>query len=130
MTAFAPSGDPIDVRNHYVNFGAEYVYHCHILSHEEMDMMHSVLYAFPPVAPSGLAFNDQTGTLSWIDNSGSETAFVVEKSTDGGLPWTEVVGGKIVRPLTALNTTGGVESFTDPAWAEGNQYRVVAQNTA
>jgi hypothetical protein len=25
--------------NHYVNFGAEYVYHCHILSHEEMDMM-------------------------------------------------------------------------------------------
>ena len=58
MSAFAPNGDPIDVFNHYVNFGAEYVYHCHILSHEEMDMMHSVLYAFPPVKPSDLAFND------------------------------------------------------------------------
>jgi len=46
MTAFAPNGDPVDVYNHYANFGAEYVYHCHILSHEEMDMMHSVLYAF------------------------------------------------------------------------------------
>jgi FtsP/CotA-like multicopper oxidase with cupredoxin domain/fibronectin type 3 domain-containing protein len=124
MTAFAPNGEPIDVYNHYVNFGAEYVYHCHILSHEEMDMMHSVLFAFPPVAPSGLAFN--AGTLSWTDNSRSETAFVVEKSQDGGISWVEV--GRIDRLLTALNTTGGTESFTDPAWAMGDQYRVVAQN--
>ncbi len=124
MSAFAPNGDPIDVYNHYVNFGAEYVYHCHILSHEEMDMMHAVLFAFPPVAPSGLAFN--AGMLSWTDNSRSETAFVVEKSQDGGISWVEV--GRIDRVLTAPNTTGGTESFTDPAWATGNQYRVVAQN--
>jgi FtsP/CotA-like multicopper oxidase with cupredoxin domain len=126
MTAFAPNGDPIDVYNHYVNFGAEYVYHCHILSHEEMDMMHAVLFAFPPVAPSGLTFN--AGALSWIDNSRSETAFVVEKSQDGGISWTEV--GRIDRPLLpgAGSTTGDVESFTDLAWAMGDQYRVVAQN--
>jgi hypothetical protein len=31
---------PVDIINHYVNFGWEYVWHCHILSHEEMDMMH------------------------------------------------------------------------------------------
>ncbi len=125
MSAFAPNGEPIDVYNHYVNFGAEYVYHCHILSHEEMDMMHAVLYAFPPVAPSGLTFN--AGTLSWIDNSRSETAFVVEKSQDGGISWLEL--GKIERVLTDPNTTGGPESFTDPAWVAGDQYRVVAQNT-
>ena len=52
--AFSPSGDPIDIYNHYVNFGAEYVYHCHILSHEEMDMMRPVSLANPPKAPSGL----------------------------------------------------------------------------
>jgi FtsP/CotA-like multicopper oxidase with cupredoxin domain/fibronectin type 3 domain-containing protein len=125
MSAFAPNGEPIDVYNHYVNFGAEYVYHCHILSHEEMDMMHAVLYAFPPVAPSGLTFN--AGTLSWIDNSQSETAFVVEKSQDGGISWAQV--WQIDRVLTDPNTTGGTESFTDPAWATGDQYRVVAQNT-
>ncbi len=35
--------------NALVNFGWEYVYHCHILSHEEMDMMRPVLYALPPL---------------------------------------------------------------------------------
>ena len=127
ISAFAPNGEPIDVYNHYVNFGAEYVYHCHILSHEEMDMMHAVLYAFPPLAPSDLAFDAMTGTLSWKDNSQSETAFAVEKSQDGGISWVEV--GKINRGLTDPNTTGGTESFTDPAWAIGEQYRVIAQNT-
>jgi FtsP/CotA-like multicopper oxidase with cupredoxin domain len=128
MSAFAPNGEPIDVYNHYVNFGAEYVYHCHILSHEEMDMMHSVLFAFPPVAPSGLAFDSLTGTLSWTDNSRSETAFVVEKSTDGGISWVEA--GRTDRqlfPNTGI-TTGGVESFTALSWVEGDQFRVVAQN--
>ena len=42
LAAFAPNGEPIDVYNHSINFGAEYVYHCHILSHEEMDMMRPV----------------------------------------------------------------------------------------
>jgi len=132
MTAFAPNGDPIDVFNHYVNFGAEYVYHCHILSHEEMDMMHAVLYAFPPVAPSNLQFSDNgdgTGTLSWSDNSRSETAFVVERSTDGGVSWT-VVGQEVNRPLLpgAGSSIGGVESVVVQTWASGDQFRVVAQN--
>jgi FtsP/CotA-like multicopper oxidase with cupredoxin domain len=127
MTAFAPNGEPIDVYNHYVNFGAEYVYHCHILSHEEMDMMRSVLYAFPPVAPSGLTFN--AGTLSWKDNSRSETAFVVEKSQDGGISWLAV--DQVDRPLApgTGSTIGDILNFNDPAWVAGDQYRVVAQDT-
>ena len=36
------AGEPVDIVNHYVNFGAEYVYHCHILCHEEDDMMRPV----------------------------------------------------------------------------------------
>jgi hypothetical protein len=130
MTAFAPNGEPIDVYNHYVNFGAEFVYHCHILSHEEMDMMHSVLYAFPPVNPGNLQFIDNfngTGTLEWTDSSLSETAFVIEKSSDGGATW-EVVE-QIDRVITDPNTTGGIETFTDPAYTNGDQYRVFAQNT-
>jgi len=128
MSAFAPNGEPIDVRNHYINFGAEYVYHCHILSHEEMDMMHSVLYAFPPVKPSNLLFVDNgggVGTLSWTDNSRSETAFVVEKLGTGGA-WTAV--GRVDRVLTDLNTTGGTVSLPNLTWATGDQFRVVAQN--
>ncbi len=127
ILGFAPSGEPIDIKNHYVNFGAEYVYHCHILSHEEMDMMHAVSYAFPPVAPGGLAFDPLTQTLSWTDNSLSETAFVVEKSTDGGTTWTQI--GRIDRDLLAPANTGEVLSFADPSWVAGDQFRVVAQNT-
>ena len=126
IIAFAPNGEPIDIKNHYVNFGAEFVYHCHILSHEEMDMMHAVSLAIKPVKPDGLAFN--AGTLTWTDQSLSETAFVVEKSTDG-LNWTEI--GRIDRVLTAANTKGETLSFLDSAWVAGDsaQYRVVAQNT-
>jgi hypothetical protein len=132
-----PAGEPIDVYNHYVNFGAEYVYHCHILSHEEMDMMRPVVLAYPPVAPGGLSFDTATMTLSWFDGSLSETAFVVEKSSDGGATWQVV--GQIDRPLTVPNTSGvavpyqntaGEQlSFTDSSWVSGEQYRVVAQNT-
>ena len=40
--------------NHYVNFGWEYVLHCHILSHEEMDMMRTQAVAVDPAAPTGV----------------------------------------------------------------------------
>ena len=40
-----------NVINQLVNFGWEYVYHCHILSHEEMDMMRPVSLALPPNKP-------------------------------------------------------------------------------
>jgi FtsP/CotA-like multicopper oxidase with cupredoxin domain len=133
----SPAGEPIDIYNHFVNFGAEYVYHCHILSHEEMDMMRPVVLAYPPVAPSGVAFDAATGTLTWTDGSLSETAFMVEKSVDGGVTWT--AAAQVDRPLGVVNangvavpyqnTTGERFSFTDPSWASGAQYRVVARNT-
>ena len=41
---FDPAGNAItEILNHYVNFGWEYVWHCHILAHEEMDMMHTLV---------------------------------------------------------------------------------------
>jgi hypothetical protein len=92
-----------------------------------MDMMRPVSLELPPVAPIDLAFDTLTMTLSWTDNSLSETAFVVEKSVDGGVNWTTL--GQIDRLLTDPNTKGGVESIADPAWVSGDQYRVFAQNT-
>jgi FtsP/CotA-like multicopper oxidase with cupredoxin domain len=51
------------VTNGLVNFGWEYAYHCHILSHEEMDMMRPITVAMPPVKPTGLTntFDPVTG---------------------------------------------------------------------
>lgn len=119
------------ITNRLVNFGWEYVYHCHILSHEEMDMMRPVSLALPPAKPDGLArtVDQATGviTLSWNDNSISETSFVLQRSTDG-TTWSDV--GRLDSPLDQTNTHGVrslVDSTADPT--VDYQYRVVANNT-
>ncbi len=131
------AAEPIDVVNHYVNYGGEYVYHCHILSHEEMDMMRPVSFVLPPKAPSGLAFT--AGTLTWTDNSINETSFLVQKSTDGGTTWEDlgVVSRLFSDPLNAVmlpggllpNAAGSTVDFGDGALPGTAQYRVIAQNT-
>jgi FtsP/CotA-like multicopper oxidase with cupredoxin domain len=120
-----PQGNPVDITNHLVNFGWEYVYHCHILSHEEMDMMRPVILAVPPVAPT--LISSTGGVVEWQDNSVSETAFVLEKSSDAGVTWGQI--NKVDRLLTDANTATQVLSFTDINWATGDIYRVAALNT-
>jgi FtsP/CotA-like multicopper oxidase with cupredoxin domain len=124
-------GEPVDIVNHLINFGWEYVFHCHILSHEEMDMMRPQAVAMPPVAPSDLTFTDNgdgTATLAWNDNSVAETAYVIQTSTDG-VNWSEVVGGRFDVPLTSGPNSTGLMSYVLSTWADGDQYRVVAENT-
>jgi len=82
-----PTGEPIPpILNHYINFGWEYVYHCHLLAHEEMDMMHSQVFAVPPEAPShlGVAVNGSQATVTWNDNSLGETGFTIQRAEDSG----------------------------------------------
>jgi len=120
--------------NQLVNFGWEYVYHCHILSHEEMDMMRPVSVAVPPFKPTGLAAAPGSVpggalvmSLSWSDNSIAETSYLVQRMTNGNVTWDTL--GKLLSPLDQVNTTG-VRTFED-ATVQPNtsyQYRVVALN--
>ena len=120
--------------NQLVNFGWEYVYHCHILSHEEMDMMRPVSVALPPNQARWAAFtvsgsgNNTRLTLTWNDNSINETAFVVQKKTGTGA-WADL--GTVPSPLDQPNTHGP-RSFVDTTfrWDKNvYSYQVVAQNT-
>lgn len=120
------------VTNRLVNFGWEYVYHCHILSHEEMDMMRPVSLALPPSAP-GAPTLTRTGqgnrariVVTWPDASITETDFQVQRSTDG-TTWAAV--GTVAQPLTG--NTHGTRTFTDPTSSASAAalYRVVARNT-
>jgi FtsP/CotA-like multicopper oxidase with cupredoxin domain len=130
-----PNGNPTAaITNRLVNFGWEYVFHCHILSHEEMDMMRPVSVALPPNTATGLTSTvSGTGnrarlTLAWSDNSITETSFLVQKTLDG-TTWTDV--GTSVSPLDQPNVHGA-RTLTDPARFDPNavvRYRVVAQNT-
>lgn len=130
-----PQGNPTAaVTNRPVNFGWEYVIHCHILSHEEMDMMRPQVLALPPAKASGLA-STVVGTgesarirLEWQDNSINETAFLVQRTSDGGTTWVDA--GTVESPLDQPNTHGA-RTFVDPTASVTTPYlyRVVALNT-
>ena len=122
-----PLGEPVlEVTNHYVNFGWEYVYHCHILAHEEMDMMHALAFVVPPRAPSNLAAipggfgANRHVVLTWLNNSINETALTVQRAADSAGPWT-----------TLATLPPGTNSYTDPVGFTGGTYyyRVFASNT-
>jgi FtsP/CotA-like multicopper oxidase with cupredoxin domain len=127
------AGNPTDpIVNSLVNYGWEYVIHCHILAHEEMDMMRPESVALPPNAPDGLVWavsgkgNNTVLTLTWNDNSINETAFVVQR--DSGAGWVDLA--TIASPLDQPNTHG-VRSYGDTTFKQNTayQYRVVAKNT-
>lgn len=124
---FDPQGNPVtQILNHKVNYGWEYVYHCHILSHEEMDMMHSISVAVKPKAPTELVAS-QTGNgskksvvLNWKDNSSDETSFVVQRATNLSGPWT-----------TLANLPSDSKTYTNLIGNTKNvyYYRIYASNT-
>ena len=104
VPTFDPNGNPIVIYNHMVNFGWEYMWHCHILSHEEMDMMRAQVVAVAPNAPTDLVATAQRGprrvVLTWTDNSLNETGFTIQRATDAlfttGLRMLATVGENIV----------------------------------
>ena len=126
----APGGN---VTNKLVNFGWEYVWHCHILSHEEMDMMRPQTLALPPNKPANLTFVNKgtgQGELTFDDTSIAETSFVVQRSDDGAT-WTDLALSPVLdSPLDVPNVTGS-RTYIDTTYVSGNVYgyRVVAKNT-
>lgn len=125
---FDPLGNPVGpILNHEVNFGWEYVYHCHILAHEEMDMMHALIFALPPNAPTGLAatLKGNKATLTWMDNSVNETSFILQKATNAAGPWTDIA------TVQGAAAGTGLVSFQDPTNLRKNTtyyYQVKATN--
>ena len=72
FSSIDPHGNPITVTNQPYNFGWEYVWHCHILSHEEMDMMRPMQFNVAralPAAPvlASLALGANQVDLTWTD---------------------------------------------------------------
>ena len=126
FTNINPLGNPITVTNQMTNFGWEYVDHCHLLGHEENDMMRPMCFVMPPEAPTGLAtpgFRTGIGvTLNWTNNSLNQTAVTIQRATDN----------QFLTNLTNFVTpTAFATTFTDTTTVAGTTYfyRVVATNT-
>lgn len=125
FTGVDPNGNPVTIMNELTNFGWEYVYHCHLLGHEENDMMRPMVVAVPPDAPSGLNATGGAGPirvdLSWADNSLNETSFIIQRATDAGF----TLG------LTIFTVPENSTGYSDTTVVQGQTYyyRVVASNT-
>jgi FtsP/CotA-like multicopper oxidase with cupredoxin domain len=107
--------------NQMFNFGSEYVWHCHILSHEENDMMRTMSFAIPPAAPSGLSAGSLGSSvlLNWTDNAVNATGFTLQRSLDSGF----------ATGLVSFDV-GAATTYTDTTVALGTPYyyRVLATN--
>ena len=85
--AFVPA-----IANVWTDFGWEYTWHCHILGHEENDMMRPVVMNVAetaPTAPTVLTATLQTtptlqAKLAWTDNAANEVGFEIWCKTDTG----------------------------------------------
>lgn len=119
---FDPNGVQLgSIMNHKVNFGWEYVYHCHILAHEEMDMMHATGLAVPPGVPTGLNITTKgsSAIISWTTNGLNTTGFTLQRADDAGF-----TAGVVTWDL------GLVNSFSDNTIKKNRTYfyRLSANN--
>jgi FtsP/CotA-like multicopper oxidase with cupredoxin domain len=124
-------GNFINIVNAVTSFGWEYVWHCHLLGHEENDMMRPMVLngvlpvQVAPAAPSGLtatASLPQQIDLAWTDNSTNESAFRIERA--------DVIGG-VPGPFAAVQTVAAntvAWSDTTVSSAATYAYQVIAFN--
>jgi hypothetical protein len=144
------TGDPSSSSTRKMT-GWEYVWHCHLLGHEEYDMMRPFVVVVSPEPASGLTAQYtalDTVTLTWNDNSpqpaacvlntrppntNPEDGFIIERLRRWRCGWRIYRVGKFINLAIARdpNTTGPI-SFVDPTAVQaGNPtyaYRVVAYN--
>jgi FtsP/CotA-like multicopper oxidase with cupredoxin domain len=124
------------ITNDNVSFGWEYVWHCHILSHEEMDMMRPIVVNAPRALPDPpvLSF-DGTGPvhLSWTDGTPVDPTLGPtwgDPKNEIGYRVERAVGAGEFTPIatTLANATGYSDNTVDPVTTYN--YRVVAFNAA
>jgi hypothetical protein len=112
--------------NQMINFGWEYTWHCHILSHEENDMMRPIAFAIAPATPTlnpttliGNG-NNRSVVLNWTPGSLNATGFTVQRATN-----VSFTNNVVTYPL------GNVTTYTNPIGSPNQTfyYRVLATNT-
>lgn len=116
---------PMTVFNTTTNFGWEYVWHCHLLGHEENDMMRPIVFRVQPIAVPVLSATASTTPnvrLSW-----TYTQNAANPATGFRIVRTQ---GATTANIATINTVNTTNIFTDTAvvFSTGYSYRVVAFN--
>lgn len=111
---------PITVTNQIYNFGWEYMWHCHILGHEENDMMRPIAMSVPHVKPTASVLSTtrkgNAVNLTWTDptptsnpttlgNPANEIGFKIERAV--------YKNGKIGAYSQISQALANITSYTD-----------------
>lgn len=134
------TGNPMTVTNTLTNFGWEYVWHCHLLGHEENDMMRPIAFTVAQKAPaaSTLSAKRDTGNpvdLSWTDptpiNYNDLTTFGNQTNEIGyKIQRAPITNGKVGTYSTIGTALANATTYTDST-ANPNtdySYQIVAYN--
>jgi hypothetical protein len=87
------TGVPEIIKNHEENLGWEYIWHCHLLGHEENDMMRPIVFMVPPGAPAA--------PTAMVDGTRAMVSFAPPKST----------GGSPIESYTVTANPGNIKAF-------------------
>jgi FtsP/CotA-like multicopper oxidase with cupredoxin domain len=122
-------GNQITVPNAVTDYGWEYVWHCHILGHEENDFMRPVVLNVATTLP--VAADTLTATvnanaanrvdLSWADHSDNETGFSIQRR--------DHTNGTFAEIATAVPNAISWSDFNITA-GQAYDYQVVTYNQA
>jgi FtsP/CotA-like multicopper oxidase with cupredoxin domain len=120
------TGLPVDpavnpVANDMADFSWEYVWHCHILGHEENDFMRVVSFIPNETAPNAPTITADAAqglpvTLSFTDNANNEYAYRIERKTAADTAYT------LVDTLIAKTGVGEVTTWVDRQAVGGMAY--------
>jgi hypothetical protein len=132
-TNFYPVAPPAGIAavaqqsNVLTDFGWEYVWHCHLLGHEENDMMRPmVLVVPPPPPPTGLTatVNSATSvTLNWVTTATTATGYTIQRSTTSTFP-----AGATTVSFNVLGNATNTYTDTTAAANTSYYYEVLAYN--
>ena len=128
--------------NSIFNFNWAYIWHCHLLGHEENDMMRPISLVVNSTVPAAPALTGTAGygvaNLSWTDGTPFDYT-TGQPTTTLGNPANEI-GFSVERALGAsggvfvqlTNVIANTTNFVDTTGVIGttNQYRVAAYNNA
>jgi FtsP/CotA-like multicopper oxidase with cupredoxin domain len=112
---------PIQVVNKPFNFGQEYVWHCHLLGHEEEDMLRTEILVVPPETPTNLLATMIKSTsyrLDWANPSKSAQGFTLQRDTT---PLFNSANLKVVNVLVPAVQPGPV-TYTDSTLKNNTTY--------
>jgi FtsP/CotA-like multicopper oxidase with cupredoxin domain len=130
------TGNAITVTNNITNFGWEYVWHCHLLGHEENDMMRPMIFQVSPAQPQipivtaaaagplakAATASGLVATVTWQNRATTPaaTSFTIQRATDAAFA-KDVKTFSVPASQTTLNDTSVGSGVT-------YYYRVRAEN--